>query len=125
MSHAVLIVDDEATLARNLAVYLERQNYTVRVATSGEEGLQQFAELEVVVTFGEVLGSGDARRRFQRFTLQQGPLTHVPAATVDGSASTLRVSVDGVTWTEVDSLCGAAATARVPTVELPTSRWSK
>jgi two-component system, NtrC family, response regulator AtoC len=44
MSHAVLIIDDEATLARNLAAYLERNGFTARVAGSGEEGLQQFAE---------------------------------------------------------------------------------
>ena len=44
MTHAVLIVDDEATLARNLAAYLERSGFDVRVAGSGEEGLQQFAE---------------------------------------------------------------------------------
>jgi DNA-binding NtrC family response regulator len=44
MSHAVLIVDDEATLARNLAAYLERNGFDVRVANSGEEGLEQFAE---------------------------------------------------------------------------------
>ena len=43
MSHAVLIIDDEATLARNLAAYLERNGFTTRVAGSGEEGLQQFA----------------------------------------------------------------------------------
>ena len=44
MSHAVLIIDDEVTLARNLATYLERQQYDVRVAESGEQGLQQFAQ---------------------------------------------------------------------------------
>ncbi len=44
MSHAILIVDDEATLARNLAAYLERNGYTARVAGSGEEGLALFAE---------------------------------------------------------------------------------
>ncbi len=41
MAHAILIVDDEATLARNMALYLERQGHDVRVAGSGEEGLQQ------------------------------------------------------------------------------------
>jgi len=45
MPHAVLIVDDEATLARNLATYLERQGYEVFVAESGEDGLKQFAEV--------------------------------------------------------------------------------
>ncbi|MFO1328204.1 MAG: sigma-54 dependent transcriptional regulator [Rubrivivax sp.] len=46
MSHAVLIVDDEATLARNLAAYLERNGFDARVAGSGEEGLAQFAEFK-------------------------------------------------------------------------------
>jgi DNA-binding NtrC family response regulator len=43
MARAVLVVDDELTLARNLAAYLERHGYEVRVAGSGEEGLQQAA----------------------------------------------------------------------------------
>jgi DNA-binding NtrC family response regulator len=43
MAHAVLIVDDELTLARNLAAYLERHGFEVRVAGSGEDGLQQAA----------------------------------------------------------------------------------
>src|ERR671928_204473 len=51
MGHTVLIVDDEPTLARNLAVYLERLGYDVRVSPSAEEGLQQFNEFrpEVVL----------------------------------------------------------------------------
>jgi DNA-binding NtrC family response regulator len=43
MAHAVLIVDDESTLARNLATYLERQQFDVRVAETGEDGLQLLA----------------------------------------------------------------------------------
>ncbi|MBI5269875.1 MAG: sigma-54-dependent Fis family transcriptional regulator [Burkholderiales bacterium] len=42
MSRAILIIDDEATLARNLALYLERQGWEARVAGSAEEGLAQF-----------------------------------------------------------------------------------
>lgn len=42
MSHAVLIIDDEETLARNVALYLERQDYECRVASSAEEGLALF-----------------------------------------------------------------------------------
>ena len=42
MSHAVLIIDDEETLARNVALYLERQDYECRVAGSAEEGLGLF-----------------------------------------------------------------------------------
>lgn len=63
-------------------------------------------------TVQEILGSGDARRSFQRFALAQGPLTFVQAATADGSASTLRVSVDGVAWSEVPSHFGAGASDR-------------
>lgn len=52
----------------------------------------------------EVLGSGDASQASQTFTLKQKPLTHVPAATVDGAASTLTVRVNGVAWPEAEVL---------------------
>ncbi|MEK7306589.1 MAG: response regulator, partial [Nitrospirota bacterium] len=42
MPCAVLIIEDEVTLSRNMKAYLERYNYDVRTAGSGEEGLQQF-----------------------------------------------------------------------------------
>lgn len=41
---AVLIIDDEATLARNLATYLERLGWATRVAGSAEDGLAQYSE---------------------------------------------------------------------------------
>jgi DNA-binding NtrC family response regulator len=41
---AVLIIDDEATLARNLATYLERLGWATRVAGSAEEGLAAYSE---------------------------------------------------------------------------------
>jgi len=44
MGHAVLIIDDEATLARNLALYLDRQGYETRVCESAEQGLAEYAE---------------------------------------------------------------------------------
>ena len=46
MARAVLIIDDEETLARNLAVYLERLGYEVRTAGSAEDGLMQHAEFK-------------------------------------------------------------------------------
>ncbi|WP_174521128.1 baseplate J/gp47 family protein, partial [Kribbia dieselivorans] len=64
-------------------------------------------------TIREVLGSGDARRPFQSFTLKQGPLTFVPTDTPTGSASTLEVSVDGLRWRERVSTYGAAPHERV------------
>ncbi len=65
---------------------------------------------------GEVLGSGDGAAMHQRFTLRKPPLTYRSA--VGGSESTLVVRVDGVAWTQVDSLYGAESGARVYTVRL-------
>jgi len=61
----------------------------------------------------EILGSGDAARLFQEFTLSGRPLTHVSAPTPSGGRSTLRIRVDGVLWTEVDALFAQPSTARV------------
>ncbi|MDF0515742.1 putative baseplate assembly protein [Bradyrhizobium yuanmingense] len=55
----------------------------------------------------EVLGSGDASRATQQFTLRQGPVTHLPASTPSGTKSTLEVQVNGVPWTKVDSFVDA------------------
>ena len=41
---AVLIIDDEATLARNVAAYLERLGWVTQVAGSAEDGLARYAE---------------------------------------------------------------------------------
>jgi two-component system, NtrC family, response regulator AtoC len=41
MSHSVLIIEDEVTLAKNMKRYLERQGYEVAAVGSGEEGLAQ------------------------------------------------------------------------------------
>ncbi|MCB1915875.1 MAG: response regulator, partial [Rhodocyclaceae bacterium] len=39
MGQAILIIEDEATLAKNVRIFLERDDYEVRVAESAEEGL--------------------------------------------------------------------------------------
>ena len=39
MSHAVLVIEDEAVLAKNILIYLERYGYEVHLAKSAEEGL--------------------------------------------------------------------------------------
>jgi DNA-binding NtrC family response regulator len=51
MARAILIIEDEATLARNLAVYLERLGFEVRTAASAEQGLATLDEFrpEVVI----------------------------------------------------------------------------
>jgi two-component system, NtrC family, response regulator AtoC len=46
MTRAILIIDDEETLARNLAVYLQRLGHEVRACGSAEEGLAAYAEFK-------------------------------------------------------------------------------
>ncbi|MDT8854066.1 putative baseplate assembly protein [Paracoccaceae bacterium Fryx2] len=64
-------------------------------------------------TFTETLGSGDGAQGMQSFRLSQKPLTHTQAATPSGGKSSLTVRVDGLAWTEVPTLYGQPADARV------------
>lgn len=63
-------------------------------------------------TRSEVLGSGDASKAMQSFTLKQSPLTYVSAPTTSGVESTLNVRVNDVLWHETDTLAGLAPTDR-------------
>src|SRR5512132_2430269 len=58
MPCAVLIIEDEATLAKNMAKYLSRHGHEVRVAATGEEGLAQLDEFkpDVVLTDNHLPG---------------------------------------------------------------------
>lgn len=40
MAYAALIVEDEATLGRNIAAYVQRNGYEAQVAGSAEEALR-------------------------------------------------------------------------------------
>ena len=68
----------------------------------------------------EVIGSGNANRPNQRFTLRGKPLTFVPDAKL-GYRSTLEVKVDGVAWREVATLYGQGPASRVFAVEIDES----
>jgi hypothetical protein len=61
----------------------------------------------------EVLGSGDASKSMQTFTLKQSPLTYVSAPTASGVEGTLKVRVNDVLWHETDTLAGLAPTDRL------------
>jgi hypothetical protein len=64
----------------------------------------------------ETLGSGNGSAANQSFELKKKPLTYVAAPAADnesGVASTLRVWVAGVRWTEVPTFFGAAPDAQV------------
>ena len=60
----------------------------------------------------ETLGSGDASRAFQAFTLKQQPLTFVASPTAAGAESTLNVYVNDVRWHEADGLADLAPADR-------------
>ena len=49
MAHAILIIDDEATFAKNLATYLSRQGYEVCRVETAEEGLEQLTAFRPAV----------------------------------------------------------------------------
>jgi hypothetical protein len=65
---------------------------------------------------GELLGIGDASVPRQSFTLKKKPLTYLPLASPDtdkSTASTLRIYVDGVRWSEVPTFFAAPAESQV------------
>ena len=45
MPAAILIIEDELTLAKNIAIYLKRSGYDASVASTGEDGLAQIETL--------------------------------------------------------------------------------
>jgi predicted phage baseplate assembly protein len=64
----------------------------------------------------ETLGSGDASESNQFFTLKKKPLTYTASPTADnerGVASTLKVYVNGILWSEVSSFYGVKPDAQV------------
>jgi hypothetical protein len=66
-------------------------------------------------TVMQILGAGDAGRRFQRFELQRLPLTYRSSGSPEASggvASELSVRVNDIEWTEKPTLFGTAATDR-------------
>lgn len=75
-------------------------NANVALATHGE-------------TTREILGSGDASKPYQQFTLKQPPLTYVSAANENGAETTLQVFVNDVLWHESPSLYGTGPRDRV------------
>lgn len=90
----------------------------------GKPGLAHIYKRDSVVIHGnvarathgearaEILGSGNAAEPLQGFVLKQPPLTHVPAATPSGIASTMELRVNGILWHEHASLATLAVDDR-------------
>ncbi|HEX6899520.1 MAG TPA: putative baseplate assembly protein [Thermoanaerobaculia bacterium] len=97
------------TLAKDLQYRYKRDTVViygnVAKATHGE-------------TRPEVLGSGDAAKSLQSFTLKQPPLTYVSAPTPSGIESTLKVRVNDVLWHAADSLAGLGPADRAYIVRI-------
>jgi predicted phage baseplate assembly protein len=70
------------------------------------ETVKIFANV-VLATHGEtrkeILGSGDAAKAFQKFTLREDPLTYTSTAVAGGAKSTLEVQVNKLRWHEAAS----------------------
>lgn len=99
----------------------DRAHTTLRLATATayvyrRETLRIHGNV-VVASHGEtrmeVLGNGDATKSMQAFELKQPPLTWRPAPTAAGAESTLKVLVNNLEWTEVDTLAGRGPHDRV------------
>ena len=82
---AVMIIEDEAVLAKNMCTYLERQAYAVQCAASAEEGLAQldrFAPDAVVLDFN--LPGMDGLQALERIRARR-PATQVIMLTGHGN----------------------------------------
>lgn len=64
-------------------------------------------------TVEEVLGSGDASRPFQQFTLRQPPLTYIRAASASGVQTTLEIRVNDILWHEVPNFLDRGPDERI------------
>ena len=61
MSHSILIIEDDETLADNIRVHLERNHWDAHVVHTAEDGLRKLETLrpDLVLTGGAVMGPGD------------------------------------------------------------------
>ena len=97
------------TIAPPLPAALKRETVVVHaniaLATHGE-------------TASQILGAGEASKRFQHFELKRLPLTYRSAGNETGADSELSVRIGDVEWTEKPTLFGAAPTERAYTLNV-------
>ncbi len=92
------------TFKKDLQTVFDRRTVTINanvaLATHGE-------------TVAEVLGSGNAARPHQNFTLKGMPLTYTAAATPEGAVSSLQLRVNDVLWHEARAFFGHGPEERI------------
>ncbi len=64
-------------------------------------------------TVEEILGSGNAAKTFQKFTLKNTLLTFVSASTPSGTKSTLEIRVNDILWKNVNTFYGYGPDDRI------------
>jgi hypothetical protein len=86
-------------------------------ATHGETKMTPLAQGDTEHVAPEIIGSGDARLRYQTFALRQDGLTYVGAANARGFDPALEVQVDDERRPFVSTLYGEPETSRAYTLE--------
>ena len=88
------------TMTCTLEPALVGSYHAASVVVRGNTALSTHGE-----TVQHVVGSGDGREAFPRFSLRRAPLTYVRTTTnATGAAAALEVRVEGVAWAEVPNL---------------------
>lgn len=106
--------DDPMVSVLTLAAPLDRVLDPATVGVSGNVAAASQGE----TVKDEVLGNGDSGIANQCFTLKRPPLVFLPAPPPVQRRTTLTVCVDGIPWTEADSLLSHGPHDRVYTVAI-------
>ena len=101
MAHAVLIIEDEAVLAKNIRLYLERSGIEARTAGSAEEGIAQLTEFrpDVVILDYQLPG----RNGLELLSELHRDDPHLPVIMLTGQAS-VDMAVEAMKLGAVDFL---------------------
>jgi DNA-binding NtrC family response regulator len=93
MTPSILLIEDEATLARNICIYLEREGLVVESASSGEVGLQRLEQIAPQLVILDYNLPGINGIQVLQEIMQKAPRTRVIMLTGAGSE---QIAVDAL-----------------------------
>jgi len=64
---SILVIDDDASIAETLDLYLTEEGYNVRTALTGTEGLNQYVQEQSDVVILDIRLQGNHDNRFSRY----------------------------------------------------------